>query len=197
VRQRTCFIHECIFKNNVLVHLFLFQIFAYDAVIMFSAAAIADQPVPSRIIRLPEVLHRTGLSKSTLYSRMKEGMFPRQVRYSTGSHDVGWWESEIDEYIASLIDARPDPPVRTTSDDEVMCRSCLQTVPLQYPVPSGKGIERSPQKIKPKLISSTLELRKTGMEFEGYDEVYVQETTGKLFVKIGQMPASLAAILVA
>jgi predicted DNA-binding transcriptional regulator AlpA len=89
VRQRTCFIHECIFKNNVLVHLPLFRISTYDAVIMFSAAAIADQSVHSRLIRLPEMLHRTGLSKSTLYSRMKEGMFPRQVRYSTGGHDVG------------------------------------------------------------------------------------------------------------
>jgi hypothetical protein len=50
--------------------------------------------------------------------------------------------------------------------------------------------ERPLQKTKPKLISSTQGLRKTRIMIEGY----VQETTGKLFVEIGQMPAALVAL---
>jgi prophage regulatory protein len=167
---------------------------------MFSAAAIADQPVPSRIIRLPEVLHRTGLSKSTLYVRIKAGMFPRQVRYSAGSRDVGWYESEINEYIASLSDARPEPPVEITSADDTMRSACLQTAPSKYAVPPRRKMakpQKPPEKTKPKLLFNTNGLRKTGIKIEGYDEVYIQVETGKLFVEIGQMPASLVSSLVA
>ena len=36
-------------------------------------------PKPDRIIRLRTVLHRTGLSRSTLYRKMLEGTFPATV----------------------------------------------------------------------------------------------------------------------
>jgi predicted DNA-binding transcriptional regulator AlpA len=32
---------------------------------------------PIRFLRLPEVLERTGLSRSTIYVRLAEGRFPR------------------------------------------------------------------------------------------------------------------------
>lgn len=42
------------------------------------------RPVTSneRIIRLKTVLNRTGLSRSTLYRKVAEGTFPRQVPIS-------------------------------------------------------------------------------------------------------------------
>ena len=46
-----------------------------------------------RILRLPEILEITGLSRSTIYSRMNEGAFPQYVRL--GGRSVGWKESEI------------------------------------------------------------------------------------------------------
>ena len=33
----------------------------------------------SRILRLPTVLLRTGLSRSTVYARVAQGTFPRQL----------------------------------------------------------------------------------------------------------------------
>ena len=34
---------------------------------------------PVRFLRLPEVLARTGLSRSTIYVRVDQGLFPRPV----------------------------------------------------------------------------------------------------------------------
>jgi prophage regulatory protein len=53
----------------------------------------------SRIIRLPEVINLTGLSRSTIYARIAEpeNQFPRPV--SLGGRLVGWRESDIQQWI--------------------------------------------------------------------------------------------------
>ena len=56
---------------------------------------------PIRFLRLPEVLERTGLSRSTIYVRLAEGRFPQPVRL--GGRAVGWIEAEIDEWIRERI----------------------------------------------------------------------------------------------
>jgi len=53
--------------------------------------------VPDRIIRLRTVLDRTGLSRSTLYRKIGEGSFPRQIRISV--HGAGWRESAVNQWI--------------------------------------------------------------------------------------------------
>jgi len=59
-----------------------------------------DCPVSNveRIIRLKTVLNRTGLSRSTLYRKIAEGSFPRQVPISV--HGAGWHESAVNRWIA-------------------------------------------------------------------------------------------------
>jgi prophage regulatory protein len=52
---------------------------------------------PDRIVRLRTVLDRTGLSRSTLYRKIGEGTFPKQVRISV--HGTGWHESAINQWI--------------------------------------------------------------------------------------------------
>ncbi|WP_201752611.1 helix-turn-helix transcriptional regulator [Sphingomonas changnyeongensis] len=52
-----------------------------------------------RLIRLPEVLRRTGLSRSTIYGWIENGRFPRQVQLS--ARCVAWYESEVNEWIAA------------------------------------------------------------------------------------------------
>ncbi len=56
---------------------------------------------PGRFLRLPEVMARTGLSRSTIYVRLDEGRFPRPV--SLGGRAVGWIEAEVDEWIRERI----------------------------------------------------------------------------------------------
>jgi len=61
---------------------------------------------PDRIIRLKTVLARTGLSRTTLYRKMGEGTFPRQVKISV--HGAGWRESAINRWIADPVSYREE-----------------------------------------------------------------------------------------
>ena len=53
------------------------------------------------VLRLALVKQRTGLSRSSIYSGVKQGTFPAQI--SLGPRAVGWLESSIDEWIQSRI----------------------------------------------------------------------------------------------
>ncbi len=59
-----------------------------------------------RFLRLPKVLERTGLSRSTIYVWLEQGRFPRPV--SLGARAVGWIESEVDEWIRQRIEESRD-----------------------------------------------------------------------------------------
>ena len=54
------------------------------------------------ILRRRQVEARTGLSRSTIYQRIKEGTFPAQV--SLGAKAVGWIESDINDWLARQIE---------------------------------------------------------------------------------------------
>lgn len=54
---------------------------------------------PDRIIRLKTVLARTGLSRSTLYRKIADGTFPRQLPISV--HGAGWHESAVNRWVAN------------------------------------------------------------------------------------------------
>jgi prophage regulatory protein len=65
------------------------------------------------ICRLPDVMARTGLSRSTIYELVSRGEFPSQI--SLGPRTVGWVENEISDWIESRIDksrAREYPTAR-------------------------------------------------------------------------------------
>ena len=55
------------------------------------------------IRRLPAVKDRTGLGRSNIYSQIAEGTFPKPI--SLGARAVGWLESDIDNWIASRVEA--------------------------------------------------------------------------------------------
>ena len=53
------------------------------------------------IIRLRQAILKTGLSRSTIYTLIKLGDFPKQIKLSPRT--MGFLESEIDEWIAGRI----------------------------------------------------------------------------------------------
>ena len=58
-------------------------------------------PAPNdRLLRLPEVKAKTGLSRTTIYRRVTERTFPRPV--SLGGNAIAWRESAINQWIANL-----------------------------------------------------------------------------------------------
>ncbi len=56
-------------------------------------------PERDRIIRLREVVARTGLPKSSVLHLVKHLDFPSPLRLSPRT--IGFWQSEIDHWIAS------------------------------------------------------------------------------------------------
>ena len=50
-----------------------------------------------RILRIPDVKQRIGLSRSSIYGMIREGTFPKPIRLNVRC--VGWLESEVDEWI--------------------------------------------------------------------------------------------------
>ncbi|EKB3147304.1 AlpA family transcriptional regulator [Escherichia coli] len=57
-----------------------------------------------RFLRLPEVMHLCGLSRSTIYELIRKGEFPPQV--SLGGKNVAWLHSEITAWMAGRIAGR-------------------------------------------------------------------------------------------
>lgn len=60
-----------------------------------------ESTMTERILRRPEVQQLVGLSRSSLYSRMETGDFPRPIRLGgPNSRSVGWPESVVQQWIA-------------------------------------------------------------------------------------------------
>jgi len=54
-----------------------------------------------RILRINEVSHMTGISKSTIYQYMDESKFPES--FSLGGRMTGWTLSSIQEWIQERL----------------------------------------------------------------------------------------------
>ncbi len=57
--------------------------------------------MPNRLLRISQVLDRTCQSRSTLYTRIAEGSFPKQV--TLGPRSVRWVEAEVEDWISRRI----------------------------------------------------------------------------------------------
>ena len=58
-----------------------------------------------RLLRLPKVIERTALGRSTIYDLMEKGVFPRPIKI-TGARQNAWVADEIDAYIEARIAER-------------------------------------------------------------------------------------------
>lgn len=56
-----------------------------------------------QILKLTEVKSTTGLSGSTIYRLISQGLFPRQIKLSQRSS--GWIAVEVDQWLSDRIDA--------------------------------------------------------------------------------------------
>lgn len=65
---------------------------------------------PERVLRLHDVLNRTGVSRSTLYAMIKTGEFPSPI--ALGPNSRGWLESVTEEWVRS----RPTVDLRRHAD---------------------------------------------------------------------------------
>ncbi|PWD57663.1 AlpA family phage regulatory protein [Pectobacterium parmentieri] len=54
-----------------------------------------------RLVKMPEVMHRTGNGKAWIYRFISQGRFPKPIKI--GSRSIAFIESEIDEWINQRI----------------------------------------------------------------------------------------------
>jgi prophage regulatory protein len=71
--------------------------------------------MPERILRFPEVRSLSGLSRSTIYLRIAEGLFPPAILL--GKRMVGWRESEVAAVNAARIRGATDEEIRSLVRD--------------------------------------------------------------------------------
>jgi prophage regulatory protein len=64
---------------------------------------------PLRMLRLAQVIERTGLRKTKIYELQSEGRFPMRVKIT--AHAVGWIEHEVQAWLAGRV--AKNNPLRT------------------------------------------------------------------------------------
>ena len=65
---------------------------------------LAHSHQATQLLRLPDVMSRTGLGRSTIYRLIGLGQFPQLVKVT--SRTTAWAEREIDAWINSKVASR-------------------------------------------------------------------------------------------
>lgn len=92
---------------------------------MNSQRSNQENPTAVALLRRPDVERITGLSRSSIYAKIKTGEFPRPVPLT--SRIVAWIESEIVGWVQSRIDVRETNLGRIQSRIEACDSSSGQT----------------------------------------------------------------------
>jgi prophage regulatory protein len=64
-----------------------------------------------KIIRLPEFINYCGLSKSTIYKRIADGLLPKPI--SLGARAVGWPDSELEAITDAQIAGKSEQEIKS------------------------------------------------------------------------------------
>jgi prophage regulatory protein len=59
-----------------------------------------------QLLRLPQALQLTGLSRSGLYAAVSAGTFPKPVKLGPNARAIAWPAEEIDAWISERIAER-------------------------------------------------------------------------------------------
>jgi prophage regulatory protein len=78
------------------------------------------------ILRLPAVKAESGASRSTLYLRIQQGLWPKPVRL--GPRSVGWPASEVAAINSARIAGKTDEEIRALVTKLEAARKGLATV---------------------------------------------------------------------
>lgn len=89
---------------------FIAQIAQLGSLLERSKVALGDTTMTHTILRLPAIKMSTGLSRSTVYLRITQGLLTRPV--SLGGRAVGWPATEIETLNAARIAGKSDMEVR-------------------------------------------------------------------------------------
>lgn len=63
----------------------------------------------NKLIRIKDVMDRTGLARSTVYKYISLGQFPQPIKL--GTRAVAWVEREVEAWICESIERRDEQEV--------------------------------------------------------------------------------------
>lgn len=63
----------------------------------------------NKLIRIKDVMDRTGLARSTVYKYISLGQFPQPIKL--GTRAVAWVEREVEAWICESIERRGEQEV--------------------------------------------------------------------------------------
>lgn len=72
---------------------------------VFESQRAAQDEQQVRLIRLREVLAKTGLSRSAVYAAVKAGTFTAPIPILPGGRSTAWVEAEVDAWLRGRIAA--------------------------------------------------------------------------------------------
>jgi prophage regulatory protein len=76
----------------------------------FGFTALGGSTMKHTILRIPAVKSQSGLSRSTIYQRIAEGLWTKPV--SLGARAVGWPSDEVDAINSARIAGKTDEEIR-------------------------------------------------------------------------------------
>jgi len=72
---------------------------------ILSLCLLESRGAPMRLIKLSEVMLRTGFKKTAIYSWVKSGAFPQPVKIGKSAR---WSLEEVEAWIQNKLDSRAD-----------------------------------------------------------------------------------------
>ena len=69
-----------------------------------------DPKMANTILRIPAAQTQSGYSRSTIYLRITQGLWPRQI--SLGPRAIGWPATEVEALNAARISSKTDDEIR-------------------------------------------------------------------------------------
>jgi prophage regulatory protein len=141
------------------------------------------------------VIQRVGFGKTKIYDLIKKGQFPAQAAMLNGSRTAGWYEDEIDLYVESGRNDRPDEWKQFIGTAK---QFRLPDVAQEWDTPTKKEVKKPSHNraIKTNLQPQDQCLVVTGMQILGC-QIYLHQATGKLLLDFGRAPAIFLAQLAA
>lgn len=68
------------------------------------------------VLRLPQVIDRVKLSRSSIYARVEAGTFPQP--FALGPRAIGWLQSDITDFIQRCVKQRSFKPSKSAVADQ-------------------------------------------------------------------------------
>ncbi|NVC95862.1 AlpA family transcriptional regulator [Vibrio natriegens] len=82
------------------------------------------QKQETHLLRLPQAIYLTGLSRASFYRQVKAGLLPSQIHI--GPNSVAWLSHEIEAVIAARICGNSDDEIQSLVKDIIQQRSTFK-----------------------------------------------------------------------